>query len=81
MPNTNVALESNAVLSSSVTLFLKEYEIVAKYLNGEVDTGQPLSDNGDDVVKITRRFGRPIKCFKMFVNKKGKSLFFCDIYL
>jgi len=44
---------------------------MAKYLNGElIDMGQPLSDNGDDVVKPTRRPERPRKGCKMFVNKK-----------
>jgi len=32
--------------------------------------GQSLSDNEDDVVKITRRFGCPRKSFKMSANKK-----------
>jgi len=49
---------------------MKKCEIVAKYLNGEVDMGQPLSDNGDDVVKTTRRSERPRKVFKMATNKK-----------
>ena len=70
VPDVDVALEPNVVLSSSVALFLKECEIFARYLNAEVDMGQPLSDNGDDVVKITRRPGRPRKCFKMYTNKK-----------
>jgi len=39
-------------------------------LNGEADMGQPLSDNGDDVVKIIRRHGHPMKGFKMSANKE-----------
>ena len=60
-----------SLISLGVAFFLKEREIMAKYLNGElIDMGQPLSDNGDDVVKPTRRPERPRKGCKMFVNKK-----------
>ena len=70
MPDADVALEPNVVLSSGVTLFRKECEIV----NGETDMEKPLSNNRDDVVKTT---GRPIKegC-RISANKKRKPLFF-----
>ena len=55
VPDADVALESNAVLTSSVELFLKELKIVVKYLNYKADMRQPLIDNGDDAVKTNRR--------------------------
>ena len=70
MPDAYVTLQPNVVPSSGVTLFLKECELVSKYLTGEADMRQPLSANEDNVVQTTRRHECFKKSFKMSVKKK-----------
>lgn len=43
---------------------MKERDTVAKNLKGKADIEDSLSNNGDNVVQTTKRFGRPRKGVK-----------------
>jgi len=63
MSDVDVALEINAIFFSGVVLFMKECEIIVKYLNGEADMGQSLTqclDLGVTLLSMTNVECHPV---------------------